>query len=662
MAKGEASLLIKLKDSVSGALKKAEGGLKGFAASAKNAGKSFVEEFSKRLVITAGDVMNAIKSVGGAIIDMATKAAEFKTVERAFANMAAANGKDAKAVLTNMRQLSGGTLSDLELMKEANKAILLGIPMEKFGEMTAIARSAAQATGKSTQEMMEAISKGIATGSKGDLEKLGIMFNLQDAYKKYAGEVGKSVEALTDADKRHAMLNETLRIGSDNLKNAGGHTETFVDAKARLAASFENAAVAIGKEFAPMLSSLANMFSSVAQGISDNNEAMQQFRFHFAGLKVFASLIYNSLIAPLKLVGGTIAIIAGAAVELLSGNLTGAMDAWAKGSDRVVADIKQDFVDWKDSAVTTYEEVQKKNAGLNENLIISNKEKNDKIAADNAEAAAKATEDAAAARETKRIAEEAERQAELDAMVVQDEAKIIRQAAFDQIMADQKLAAQVKFLNQQEKNETDALKKLAIRKQKEDILNKKMDEIKQKDMTAMEAFEAFINSKKVQGAKQALGTIAGLQSSSSKELVTIGKAAAIANITINTAEGVSKAWALGPFIGPPLAVLVGIAGAAQAAQVAGVAMADGGIVMPTSGGTQAIIGEAGRSEAVIPLPDDFDPDNGLGGVGGGGGVTINIGNFLGDESAMRDFAKILDTQLFQLRKSNESVAFDQGLI
>lgn len=53
----------------------------------------------------------------------------------------------------------------------------------------------------------------------------------------------------------------------------------------------------------------------------------------------------------------------------------------------------------------------------------------------------------------------------------------------------------------------------------------------------------------------------------------------------------------------------------------GIKLAEGGIVMPRPGGTQAIIGEAGQAEAVIPLDR-------LGSFGGGGAnvnITVNAG-------------------------------------
>jgi hypothetical protein len=66
----------------------------------------------------------------------------------------------------------------------------------------------------------------------------------------------------------------------------------------------------------------------------------------------------------------------------------------------------------------------------------------------------------------------------------------------------------------------------------------------------------------------ALGSISSLMSSKNKELFAIGKAASIANATISTIEGATKALSYGPYLGPPLAALVWAAGLANIAQIA----------------------------------------------------------------------------------------------
>lgn len=77
------------------------------------------------------------------------------------------------------------------------------------------------------------------------------------------------------------------------------------------------------------------------------------------------------------------------------------------------------------------------------------------------------------------------------------------------------------------------------------------------------------------------------------------KAMQLASIVINTASAIVKAL---PNI--PFAIAIGAMGAIQAALVASkeyIPLAQGGIITPKPGGTQALLAEAGQAEAVIPL-------------------------------------------------------------
>lgn len=172
--------------------------------------------------------------------------------------------------------------------------------------------------------------------------------------------------------------------------------------------------------------------------------------------------------------------------------------------------------------------------------------------------------------------------------------------------------------------------------------------------------EEIAHQMQIKNRADTYATIATMASSSNKSLAAIGKAAAITQIAIETPVAVSKALSAFP---PPFnfaaAGLVGAAMAAQAAQIAGVQLAEGGIVLPRPGGTQATIGEAGQAEAVIPL--DRMADFGMG--GGGGSVTIvSYGGLLGNEQEAREFARAVDRELLKLRQGNESVAFDSGVV
>lgn len=187
-----------------------------------------------------------------------------------------------------------------------------------------------------------------------------------------------------------------------------------------------------------------------------------------------------------------------------------------------------------------------------------------------------------------------------------------------------------------------------------DRLNKHYD-----DQTAArianEKLEIEYNKRRMQNFESTLNFISSLSTAKNKQLAAIGKAAAISMATIDTYAAANKALASAP---PPwnfaLAAAVVTAGVANVARISGVALAEGGIVTPRPGGTLATIGEAGRSEAVIPLDDDRAGDAiaGLGGVH----VHIHAGTVVADKTSVREFAEMIDEELFHLGQNRLSVS------
>lgn len=164
------------------------------------------------------------------------------------------------------------------------------------------------------------------------------------------------------------------------------------------------------------------------------------------------------------------------------------------------------------------------------------------------------------------------------------------------------------------------------------------------------------NQQKLSFASQFFGNIASLSRSSNKELAVIGKAGAIAQATVDTYAGATKALAtIPPPFGFAVAGSIIAAGMANVAQIAAtpIALAKGGIVMPSNGGTIAQIGEAGRAEAVIPL-DDPETQEKLSGVMGGANITIQAGVIVADRYSVEQFARQIDEELFKLGRNRQS--------
>jgi len=525
------------------------------------------------LKAVARGTLGAIKALGAygaSVVALAGKASKFDEVKRSFTSLAAAQGKDADQMIAKLQDLSKGTVSNLNLMKSANTALLLGLPVERFGEMLNIARSASKATGESMQFMLQSIVTGLGRGSKLILDNLGIVFDVTKAQEEYAKSLGKTAAELTEAEKKQAFINKALSIGSKNAAALGGGTISLADRFEQLVAKFDNATISIGQNLAPAFSFLikqSNKMVDAAEALAASPIGRDLFKDATKGIQI--------LITGFKdfglIVGGVLGTATAAIIEFVSGNFVEAGEI-----------LKNNF------------------ASLNEDLATNHREMREGFAEIDREF------DAA----------DLERQTELNNAKARGEEQFTKT----------KLA--------EEKKRLTGAQKFALANAK---------------------FQKFLQSEEVRAFGSVSGQIATLQGSRNKTLNALGSAAAKAQIIINTAQGISEAFKLGPFLGPILAPIVVAAGVAQLVAVNGARLADGGIVPATVGGIPAIIGEGGRDEAVIPL-EDGSP------AGGIGSTTVNItvmGGMLGDEASAREFAVAVDERLLELRQSGESVAFDE---
>jgi hypothetical protein len=241
-------------------------------------------------------------------------------------------------------------------------------------------------------------------------------------------------------------------------------------------------------------------------------------------------------------------------------------------------------------------------------------------------------------------------------LVANQKAAYTKMKAEDKIKTDEEKAAEIlKYKGRQTQNAADLQeekdKNAKLLKERIDQDTKIKKEVREYNIE-QEKEQARTDKEKILSLQGTFSTIATLQGSHNKALFIAGKAAAIANAIINTAEGISKAWSYGPILGIIFSALIAAAGAIQISKISATGMAQGGIVMPTEGGTLARIGEAGYPEAVIPLNDER--------VGGmlGNNVTVNInaGVVVADEESLRALAERIDEKLYALRSNNQTVS------
>lgn len=224
-------------------------------------------------------------------------------------------------------------------------------------------------------------------------------------------------------------------------------------------------------------------------------------------------------------------------------------------------------------------------------------------------------------------------------------------------------ARELQQIEMSNKNKVKLEKKHNLEMKKE---AKRVDLEDKKRKAEQQIAEIQFTKTKVDIATAGANLISAVAGRESKVAFLISRAAAIAQSIVQTNLAATQAYAASiipgdptsPFRAAAISANVRAAGVLNTAAIAATTiqgLEDGGIVPATSGGTIARIGEGNRDEAVVPL-DSF---------GGGVGTTVNLtinGGLLGDQETARDLAVAIDQALLDLRKANESVAFDSGVI
>lgn len=211
----------------------------------------------------------AMTAVGGAaaysIAKLAQGAGQAAGIESAFNRFF---GTTAPAALKTLQEATRNTVSEVDLMKQANQALLLGIDPNALPEMFKGAFAAASATGRPVADAINDITVGIGRQSKLILDNLGIIVNAEAANEKMARSLGKTSAALTDNERKIAFTNATMDALRKNAERIGEVNDNAAISMQRAGASMANAFRNLGDSFAPAVSAIAEKVQQIADAFN----------------------------------------------------------------------------------------------------------------------------------------------------------------------------------------------------------------------------------------------------------------------------------------------------------------------------------------------------------------------------------------------------------
>ncbi len=244
MANNVITLVIQAKNQASAVMKQIE---RDTLAMKKNMLKTTPDPFltAKAPGVAAAGAVAVAGALALAANESAQTAAQYARLENATNSLGAQYGLTASSIIASVDKVAQGTLSNSTILEQANKAMLLGVAdsAEEFETLTKIAIDRGRAMGISMEDAFNSIVLGVGRLSPLILDNLGIILDADTTYGKFAETIGKTADALTDAEKRQALLgrlkDEVGDFDSTSVSDAASAWE-------KLGASMSNAQVALG--------------------------------------------------------------------------------------------------------------------------------------------------------------------------------------------------------------------------------------------------------------------------------------------------------------------------------------------------------------------------------------------------------------------------------
>lgn len=146
----------------------------------------------------------------------------------------------AELQLTSLQEATSGLVSSFDLMQQANQAVLLGLPTEGFDELAEAAIRLGQATGRTATEALSDLVTGVGRASPLILDNLGVVVKAAEAQDKYAASINKTVEELTEQEKKLAFQEAAFDAITEKASQLADVQDNAGNAAQRLAATFEN--------------------------------------------------------------------------------------------------------------------------------------------------------------------------------------------------------------------------------------------------------------------------------------------------------------------------------------------------------------------------------------------------------------------------------------
>ena len=218
----------------------------------------------------AQTALRGLTNASTALFNALDRAAKVEALAAGFENLQSSIGNLANDKMEALKKQTRGLVSEMDLMQSANQAVLLGVDdgSGKFEELTGAALKLGRAMGIDAKSAVDSLTIGIGRQQPLILDNLGVTLKAGDAYKKFAAEIGKTTEQLTDNERKLAFNRAAVEAIEKRVANLAEIEETAAVATTGLKVTWSD----LTAEFVTNLSSS----EALKKSIDDLDRALKE--------------------------------------------------------------------------------------------------------------------------------------------------------------------------------------------------------------------------------------------------------------------------------------------------------------------------------------------------------------------------------------------------
>ncbi len=243
-----------------------------------------LSRFTERLIqLDAGirivdRLARSLNNISQGLEELERRAVQVRAIGASFEIIAGGSSK-AEQSLAGLREQAQGAISDTELMRLTNLALMgsldqstgqlnaLGqVIQDNYGRLIPAAMAVATARGQDWQVVLEKFTRGVRLQRNALVDDLGVFVETREAQQRWAEATGISVAAMTEEQKAAAWAADAFRQLSIIQAQAG---ELAVTESQRAAAAWENAMDRIALTTQSGTASINNAFARARTGVAE---------------------------------------------------------------------------------------------------------------------------------------------------------------------------------------------------------------------------------------------------------------------------------------------------------------------------------------------------------------------------------------------------------